>query len=152
MKTEFPRAIQVEPLEDYCLKIKWDTGETLSVDLGERIKKNFSLKGLLDPKIFSKVHIADQGTTIEWMDAEFGADNVYAWSREQGGGTSHEMFFSWMNRNGLNLDSASSALGMSRRMIAYYRCGRKNIPKHVWLACLGWEHLHNSRRKAKNAA
>lgn len=48
-----------------------------------------------------------------------------------------------MYRNGLTLDSASRALGISRRMLAYYRNGEKPIPKHIWLACLGWEKFKN---------
>ena len=34
---------------------------------------------------------------------------------------------------------AAAALGMSRRMVSYYRTARKPIPRHVWLACLGWD-------------
>jgi hypothetical protein len=45
-----------------------------------------------------------------------------------------------MDRNKLTLDAAAKALGMSRRMLAYYRNGEKPIPKYVWLACLGWEY------------
>jgi hypothetical protein len=44
-----------------------------------------------------------------------------------------------MHRNQLTLDTASEALGISRRMLAYYRNGEKPIPKHIWLACLGFE-------------
>jgi transcriptional regulator with XRE-family HTH domain len=45
-----------------------------------------------------------------------------------------------MDRNKLTLETAAKALGMSRRMLAYYRNGEISIPKYVWLACLGWEH------------
>lgn len=44
-----------------------------------------------------------------------------------------------MDRNNMTLNSAAAALGISRRMVAYYRNGEKAIPKHIWLACLGWE-------------
>lgn len=49
------------------------------------------------------------------------------------------MFGDWMRRNGLSLTTAAAALGLSRRMIAYYKTAEKPIPRHVWLACLGWE-------------
>jgi hypothetical protein len=45
-----------------------------------------------------------------------------------------------MHRNKLTFDAAAEALGISRRMLAYYRNGEKPIPKHIWLACLGWEY------------
>lgn len=60
------------------------------------------------------------------------------------GEASHEMFFEWMRRNGLTLGTAAEALGMSKRMVTYYRMGRKRIPKHVWLACVGWELTRNA--------
>jgi hypothetical protein len=36
---------------------------------------------------------------------------------------------------------AAEAIGMTRRMIAYYKNGSRPIPKTVWLACLGYEVL-----------
>jgi hypothetical protein len=139
MKAEMPRALEVTPLEPYRLRIRWSTGETLEVDLEEKIRRIPALAPLLDPAVFRRAHVAEHGGSIEWLDSEFGDDNVYAWTREQLGEASHEMFFEWMHRNGLSLSAAAEALGMSRRMVAYYRTGAKPIPKHVWLACIGWE-------------
>jgi len=76
---------------------------------------------------------------VEWFDTEFGEDNVYAWAKEQAGEASHEMFNNWMLKHGLSLTTAAVVLGMSWRMVSYYRTAQKPIPKHVWLACLGWE-------------
>jgi len=73
------------------------------------------------------------------LDAELGADNVYAWAKEQAGEVSHQMFDTWMHRNGLSLNTAADALGISRRMVSYYRTAQKAIPRAIWLACLGWE-------------
>ena len=148
MKMEHPRAQSVVALENHRLRIKWDTGETLEVDVGEVLRKFPSLKPLLRDREFAKVHIAGNGSVIEWIDCELGADNVFAWTREQMGEMSHEMFSDWMRRNNLDLDQAAAAIGMSRRMIAYYQCGRKPIPKTVWLACLGWETLSDGARAA----
>lgn len=44
-----------------------------------------------------------------------------------------------MHENGLTIDQAAEALGISRRMLIYYRDGEKTIPRSIWLACLGWE-------------
>lgn len=152
MKIELPRAEKVTPLTGGRLLIQWTTGEALEVDLSERLKENIHLKHLLKPAVFSKAHPADHGASIEWEDSELGADNIYAWTKEQMGETSHEMFFGWMQRNGLTLDTAATALGMSRRMIAYYRSGKKPVPKYIWLACKGWEVTQNEQAKRTKAA
>ncbi len=139
VKSRFPRALEVTALDPYKLRIKWDTGETLDVDIEKQLRSVPALSRILDPNVFRRAHIAEWGGSIEWFDSEFGDDNIYAWTREQMGEASHEMFFEWMRRNGLTLSTAAEALGMSKRMVTYYRMGRKQIPKHVWLACLGWE-------------
>ena len=70
-------------------------------------------------------------------------DNLRAKTVEQAGGTSHERIWDWAHRNNLSLGTAAEALGISRRMLAYYRSGQKPIPKHIWLACIGWEAQKN---------
>jgi hypothetical protein len=139
IKRTTPRALEVTALEPYKLRIKWDTGETLDVDIEDQLRCVPEYARILNPDVFRQVRIAEWGGSIEWFDTEFGDDNVYAWTREQMGEASHEMFLDWMRRNNLSLDAAAEALGMSRRMVAYYRTGQKPIPKYVWLACLGWE-------------
>lgn len=111
----------------------------LDVDVSHVLRKAPFLEVLLDPQVFAKVHIADWGHSIEWVDTELGADNVYAWAKEQAGQVSHEMFDGWMHRSDLSLSSAAEALGISRRMVSYYRAAQKPIPRAIWLACLGWE-------------
>lgn len=44
-------------------------------------------------------------------------------------------FSDWRARNGLSWTGAAEALGMSRRMIAYYENGDRDIPLTVELAC-----------------
>ena len=58
---------------------------------------------------------------------------------EQAGGIGHERIWSWLHNTGLTLEQAADALGISRRMLIYYRDGEKPIPRSIWLACLGWE-------------
>ena len=57
------------------------------------------------------------------------------------------MFDGWMRRNQLSLATAAEALGISRRMVSYYRTAHKAIPRQTWLACLGWE---ATRPEARN--
>lgn len=111
----------------------------LDVDVSGILHSLPELAPLLEPETFALVHVGEWGGTVEWFDSELGADNVYAWAKEQAGQPSHEMLAAWMRRNGLSLTTAAAALGMSRRMVSYYRTARKPIPRHVWLACLGWE-------------
>lgn len=134
-----PKLQAVEALASYRLRTTWSTGEVLEVDVEPVLRRIPALAELLEPKRFSKAHLAEWGNGIEWFDAELGADNVYAWAKEQAGEVSHQMFDAWMHRNGLSLNTAADALGISRRMVSYYRTAQKNIPRAIWLACLGWE-------------
>lgn len=134
-----PKLQAVEALAPYRLRTSWSTGEVLEVDLESVLHSIPALANLLDPNIFAKAHLAEWGHGIEWLDAELGADNVYALAKEQAGEVSHQMFDTWMHRNGLSLKTAAEALGLSRRMVSYYRTAQKAIPRAIWLACLGWE-------------
>jgi hypothetical protein len=135
----FPKLEAVEALAPYSLRTIWSTGEVLEVDVGDILRKIPALALALDPEVFARVHIAEWGGSIEWFDTEFGEDNLYAWAKEQAGEVSHEMFGDWMHRNDLSLTTAAEALGISRRMVSYYRTAHKAIPRSIWLACLGWE-------------
>ena len=77
------------------------------------------------PEVFKTVRT--DGFSIEWFDAELGRDNVYAWAKEQAGEVSHEMLGAWMLRNQLSLSGAAEALGISRRMVSYYKTAAKAI-------------------------
>ena len=134
-----PKLQAVEALAPYRLRTTWITGEVLDVDVEAVLRSIPALTKLLDPQVFSKVRLAEWGHGIEWFDAELGADNVYAWAKGQAGEVSHQMFDTWMHRNGLSLNTAADALGISRRMVIYYRTAQKAIPRAIWLACLGWE-------------
>ena len=135
----FPKLEAVKALAPYLLSTNWSTGEVLEVDVGDILRKIPALAPILDPVVFARVHIAEWGGSIEWFDTEFGEDNVYAWAKEQAGEVSQEMFGNWMHRNDLSLTTAAEALGISRRMVSYYRTAHKAIPRSIWLACLGWE-------------
>ena len=134
-----PDLLEVTALEPYRLRTQWSTGETMEVDVGKKLQGIPALAKILAPEVFAKAHVAEWGGSIEWFDTELGADNVYAWAKEQADEPSHEMLDDWMLRNGLSLTTAADALGLSRRMVSYYRTAQKPIPKTVWLACLGWE-------------
>ena len=131
-----PKLLAVKALEPCRLRTTWTSGEVLEVDVAQVLRSR-AFAEIRKPEVFKKVRT--DGLSIEWFDAELGADNVYAWAKEQAGEVSHEMFGNWMHRNKLSLSGAADALGISRRMVSYYRTAHKAIPRSIWLACLGWE-------------
>ncbi len=131
-----PKLQAVTALEPYRLSTTWSTGEVLEVDVSHVMRES-AFAEIRKPEVFCTVHT--DGFSIEWFDTELGPDNVYAWAKEQADEVSHEMFGGWMYRNKLSLSGAAEALGISRRMVSYYRTAHKAIPRAIWLACLGWE-------------
>lgn len=134
-----PKLLAVQALAPYRLRTSWSTGEVLEVNVEAALRRVPMLAALLEPENFARAHLSEWGQGIEWFDTEMGADNVYAWAKEQAGEVSHQMLDDWMHRNGLSLNTAAQALGISRRMVSYYRTAQKPIPRSMWLACLGWE-------------
>jgi hypothetical protein len=132
----YPKIKSVMALTSWTVRTVWSTGESFDVDLAKQMKLK-AFAEIRKPEIFKTVHLQDG--CIEWFDNELGADNVYAWGKEQSVEVSHQMFETWMTRNGLSLTKAAESLGVSRRMISYYKTATKPIPRAIWLACLGWE-------------
>lgn len=146
------RVKKVEVSAPYRLLITFGDDVKMIVDLEEVIDRFPALAPLKDQSLFCLAHIDEWGLNVVWNDQiDLAGDNLRAEATEQGGGISHERIWNWMDRNRLTLDDAASALGISRRMVAYYRNGEKPIPKHVWLACLGWEYCAR-QEKLKMAA
>jgi hypothetical protein len=127
--------------EPYRLLVTFGDDVTMDIDMSTIMSQNNFLSQLCDATLFRKASVGEYGHEVVWNDEiSIAGDNLRAEGVEQAGGISHERIWEWMHRNALTLDSASEALGISRRMLAYYRNGEKPIPKHIWLACLGWEH------------
>ncbi len=140
-KQEHFRIAGVKTEKPYRLRLTFGDGSTMNVDLAATIERIPALAPLKDPKLFAKARAGEWGWTVDWIPGELdmAGDNLRAEAVEQSGGISHERIWDWMYRNGLTLDTAAEALGISRRMLAYYRSGQKPIPRHIWLACVGWE-------------
>ena len=126
------------------LLLRFADGKQFEVSRVDTILKHPTLERLRDPKIFSSAKVGDHGASVIWAnddELELAADNLRARAIDQAGGASHEFIWNWMSRNNLTLDTAAAALGVSRRMLAYYRSGAKPVPRTVALACLGWEEM-----------
>ena len=133
---------RVETTPTASLLLRYADGEQFEVSLVDTIKQHPALERLKDSKVFSSAKVGDHGASVIWAnddELELAADNLRARGVEQAGGVSHEFIWNWMARNHLTLDAAAVALGVSRRMLAYYRSGSKPLPRTVALACLGWE-------------
>ena len=135
------RVLSVEVLDPHRLSLQFGDGARLTVDLTSAIEKSAALSPLKDADLFAQAGIDEWGLGVSWRQGELGlsGDNLRAEAIEQAGGYSHERIWNWMHRNGLSLDAAAKELGISRRMLAYYRSGEKPVPRHIWLACVGWE-------------
>jgi len=137
-----PRIEEVVVIAPATLKIRWTSGDTYQADIGDWIDRFEILAPLKDPDFFEKARVGWYGHSVEWSDeVELGADQLFNRCKAQAGEPSPVEFNDWMQRNGLSLATAAVALGMTRRMMAHYRTGSKTIPRHVWLACIGWETL-----------
>ena len=131
----------VQALAHGVLALTFADGEQLQVSVLPIIEHHPTLRELATPAVFKLASLGEWGASVTWgTDAlELAADNLRARAVEQAGGYSHEVILNWMARHGMTLDAAADALGLSRRMLAYYRSGEKPVPRTVALACLGWE-------------
>lgn len=131
----------VQVMPPHGLRLHYADGEILTVNLEPLIRKHPSLAPLMDPRVFASASLGDWGGSVTWLqddELELAADNLRARALEQAGEASHEFIIQWMERQRLTLDQAAQALGLSRRMLAYYRSGARPVPRHVALACLGF--------------
>lgn len=131
----------VTPLPGHRLRLIYADGHTFEVDLGEWIATSPILRPLKEAALFAQARIGFAGRSVEWIadELDLGADNLRNLAIEQAGGIGHERIWNWLHETGLTLEQAANALGISRRMLIYYRDGEKPIPRSIWLACLGWE-------------
>lgn len=131
----------VEALPDYRLRLGYADGRIFDVGLGERIGTSAFLAPLRDPELFFRAKVGFAGRSVDWIEDELdlASDNLRHLAVEQAGGIGHERIWTWLHETGLTLEQAAEALGISRRMLIYYRDGEKPIPRSIWLACLGWE-------------
>ena len=136
---------------DMALRLRFADGASFDVDLAPVVARHPTLARLDDPAVFGTAKRGEHGASVIWADddeLELAADNLRARAVEQAGGVSHEFVWNWMTRHGLTLDAAADALGVSRRMLAYYRSGTKPVPRTVALACLGWAKVRKAGAQA----
>ena len=119
------------------LRVRWDRGNESLIDVSGMIE-NFRVYAPLrnSPELFRQVRVGEYGTDVVWPDEiDMAADTLWRLAQEQSGETmTAEAFRRWRERRAYTLDEAARALGLSRRMVAYYEEGHRPIPRVVALA------------------
>ena len=142
-KKTLPRitAVSVDK-KPLTLRLRWTSGDETSVDVSGLIETFYVYEALRhSPGLFRQVRVGEFGTDVVWNDEiDMSADTLWRLAQEQAGITmSPDAFKHWRERKAYTLDSAAKALGLSRRMVAYYEQGVKPIPRVVALAVRGLE-------------
>lgn len=121
------------------LRLAWSDGAEAELDLGGWLETP-AFAALRDPAEFAKVKVGDWGHSLVWPSGvEAGADSLWLETLAATRREAARAFLDWRLKHGLSLSAAAEALGLSRRMVAYYSNGEKPVPKTVLLACRGWE-------------
>jgi len=139
------RIAAVQPVTgQHALIIDWNNGKRHTVDLAAFIKQFPILAPLKDAKFFSHAAVGEWGFDVTWGDnLELAASTLHRLALEQSGEVMPTRDFKlWMAKNNLSLTAAAVELGFTRRTITAYSSGAALIPKHVALACRGWEYEH----------
>jgi DNA-binding XRE family transcriptional regulator len=142
-KRVLPRIVAVTLGEaPLSLHVRWGRGGENSVDVSDMVA-SFRVYAPLrsSPELFRQVQVGEYGTDIVWPgDIDMSADTLWRLAQEQSGATmTPDEFRQWRERKAYTLDEAARALGLSRRMVAYYEKGNRPIPRVVALATRGLE-------------
>jgi DNA-binding XRE family transcriptional regulator len=133
-----PRIVSVTTgKRPFTLAIQWNSGEVSSVDVSGLISSfRFYAPLREDRKLFRQVQRGEYGTDVVWPGGlDMSNDTLWRLAQEQTGATmTAEAFRDWRKRHAYTLDAAAKALGLSRRMVAYYERGERPIPRLVALA------------------
>ncbi|WP_082880810.1 DUF2442 domain-containing protein [Methylomonas sp. DH-1] len=130
----------VEPLTAYKLRLRYADGQSFEVDLNAWIAETEALSPPKDRDLFAQAKIGFAGRTVDWIEDELdlAADNLRNPAVEQAGDIGRERIRHWLHDTGLTPPQAAEALGISCRMLIYYRDGEKPIPaRSGWYAWTG---------------
>ncbi len=140
-KKILPRIVAVDAdKKPLTLRIRWDKGDESRVDVSGLIETFRVYEPLRrSPKLFRQVRVGEYGADVVWSgEIDMAADTLWRLAQEQAGVTmSPDAFRRCRQRKAYTHDAAARALGVSRRMVAYYEQGAKPIPRVVALATRG---------------
>ena len=138
-----PRLQAVLALPEYRLELTFIDGSRHVVSLARDIVQLPGLSPLKNPDAFACARMIEaEGWTVEWeaYDIQIGADTLLLEALAQAATDDNtRIFLFWRARNGLSLADAGRALGLTPRTISAYGTGARRVPRHIALACKGWE-------------
>ncbi|WBF67586.1 DUF2442 domain-containing protein [Desulfovibrio subterraneus] len=138
-KQIIPAIADVKAEKPYVARVTWDNGITAFIDLTDWLNKSRWFAPVLEnPAVWSTIRPGGWGGYIEWEGCEMEVPSSTLWRlhlEQAGEAMRREEFEAWMQRHKLSLTRASETLGLSRRMVTYYKTGEKIIPRTVMLAC-----------------
>lgn len=130
---------KIKAIAPATVYVTWSDGTRAQVDLAPLLRGK-AFAALRDSKEFARAQIGDWGHSLVWPSgSELGADRLWLETLSATGHADARSFLEWRLHHGLSLSKAADALGVSRRMVAYYSNGEKPVPKPILLACKGWE-------------
>ncbi|TWA69719.1 hypothetical protein FBZ84_103436 [Azospirillum baldaniorum] len=148
-----PVIASLDHLGGHTVRITWAegprTGITEDVDLGQIIDRYRIYAPLADESFFVSGRLVEDGNVLRW-DASSDPIEMAATTIEhlaqlaELDHMSAEQFRAWFKRHGFSYDAGADALGISRRLIAYYLSGEKEIPRTIALACTGYDTITRS--------
>ena len=129
----------VEATGPATLRVGWSDGTQAELDLND-LSRAKAFRVLRDPIEFARVQVGEWGHSIEWAAGpELSAETLWLKTLSATGRIDTRAFLEWRLKHALSLSGAAEALGLSRRMVAYYSNGEKKVPRAILLACKGWE-------------
>ena len=137
-KRTLPRIAHVVPgPAPLTLRVRWQGSGESVVDVSG-LAGSFRVYAPLrdDPALFAQARVGEHGTDVAWTEElDMAADTLWRLAQEQSGATmTAAAFRHWRERKAYTLEGAARALGISRRMAAYYEAGERPIPRTVALA------------------
>jgi hypothetical protein len=134
--------VSIQPAAPWTLAIEWSDATRVTLNL-EHALRGAARRALRDPANFRRATIDEWGHAIQWpFGTEISAERLWLETLSATGRSDARDFLEWRLRHGLSLSNAAEALGLSRRMVAYYSNGEKPVPRSILLACKGWEVSH----------
>jgi hypothetical protein len=136
-----PRITTAAAQSDYRLVVRFaKSRKVFFVLMRKFFQGSKALKPLLNRRTFLQAALGEGGHSVVWPNGiDLGADTIWELALEQNGRADAVEFMRWRWRNQLSLTAAAEAIGISRRQVAYFVSGEHAVPRHILLACKGWE-------------
>ncbi|MEA3643327.1 MAG: DUF2442 domain-containing protein [Lamprobacter sp.] len=141
-----PRLKAVQPLPPSRLRLTFVDDSVQEIDFAPLWSQSPGLAPLQQPDLFAEATLIEgEGWAVVWpsADIQIGADTLWLDAQAQNAPDDNTRIFAqWRARNRLSLAQAAEALGLTPRTISAFGTGARPVPRHIALACIGWEAEH----------